>query len=73
MRQISQTSVLPPNLMLLPKKRQQLAKKTFDYWWNANSSVVFSELSKWSGLVASPLISKYELMLLCVLADKPNQ
>ncbi|WP_219848071.1 MULTISPECIES: hypothetical protein [unclassified Shewanella] len=52
--------------------RQQLAKKTFDYWWNANSSVVFSELSKWSGLVASPLISKYELMLLCILADKPN-
>lgn len=49
--------------------QQQMAKKTFDYWWNANSSIVFSELSTRSGLVASPLISKYELMLLCILAD----
>lgn len=47
---------------------QQLAKKIFDYWWNANSSIVFSELSKWSGLIASPLISKFELMLICILA-----
>lgn len=47
--------------------QQQLAKKTFDYWWNANSAMVFSELSAWSGIVASPLISKYGLMLLCIL------
>lgn len=51
---------------------QQLIKKTFDYWWNANSSVVFSEISKWSGLAASPLISKYELMLICIMADKSS-
>lgn len=50
---------------------QQLAKKTFDHWWNANSSIVFSELSMRSGLVASPLMSKYELMLICILAEQP--
>lgn len=52
---------------------QQKAKQTFDYWWNANSSVVLSELCKWTGLKAEPLISKYELMLIALMdsEDRP--
>lgn len=50
----------------------QLAKQTFDYWWNANSSVVFSELCHWVNVKADPLISKYELMLIAVIADTPS-
>lgn len=50
--------------------QQQLIKNTFDYWWNTNSTFVIAELSTWSGLAATPLVSKDELMLLCMLADK---
>lgn len=49
----------------------QQAKKTFDYWWNANSSLVLSELCHWVDVKADPLITKYELMLLGMLADSP--
>jgi len=49
---------------------EQRVKKTFDYWWNANSSVVLSELCKWCNLKADPLISKYELMLMCLMANQ---
>lgn len=49
---------------------EQRVKKTFDYWWNANSSVVLSELCKWCNLKADPLISKYELMLMCLMSNQ---
>lgn len=49
---------------------RQKAKQTFDYWWNTNSSVVLSELCKWSGLKADPIVSKYELMLIAIMAQK---
>lgn len=51
---------------------QQKAKQTFDYWWNANSSVVLSELCKWTGLQAEPLISKYELMLIALMDSEDS-
>lgn len=49
---------------------RQKAKQTFDYWWNTNSSVVLSELCKWTGLKADPIVSKYELMLIAIMAQK---
>lgn len=51
---------------------KQLAKQTFDYWWNANSSLVLSVLCHWTNLKGDPLISKYELMLLAVIAATPE-
>jgi len=48
---------------------RQLAKMTFDYWWNANSSVVFSELCKKSGVEDSVGLSKYEFMLVCAINE----
>ncbi len=48
-------------------------KYSFDYWWNSNAALVLSELCKWTGLKADPIVSKYELMLLAIMAqqDKP--
>jgi len=47
--------------------REQQLKKTFDYWWNSNSKLVFSELCKMSGLECQSILSKYELMLIVAL------
>lgn len=51
---------------------KQQAKATFDYWWNSNSSLVLSELCKWTNLTANPLISKYELMAISLIAENPR-
>jgi len=50
--------------------KEQQAKNTFDFWWNSNASLVLSELCKWSGLAADPIMSKYELMLANILFDQ---
>lgn len=50
--------------------KEQQAKHTFDFWWNSNASLVLSELCKWSGLVADPIMSKYELMLAKIMFDQ---
>jgi hypothetical protein len=47
---------------------QQHTKATFDYWWNANSTLVLSEICKWTGLKSNKIISKYELMLIVVMS-----
>lgn len=59
-----------PDSLAQELANQQKAKQTFDYWWNVNSSVVLSELCKWTGLKADPLISKYELMLISLVASE---
>lgn len=50
--------------------KQQRVKDIFDYWWNSNASIVFSELCNWSGLKGDPIVSKYELMLLAVFSEE---
>ena len=50
--------------------KRQLAKQTFDYWWNANAAIVLSELCMWAGLKADPPVSKYELMLVSIMASR---
>jgi hypothetical protein len=49
---------------------EQDVKTTFDYWWNVNSTLVLSELCKWVGLKSNTIISKYELMLIWIVASK---
>ncbi|HHJ3076838.1 TPA: hypothetical protein ACPVZG_000634 [Vibrio parahaemolyticus] len=51
----------------------QRVKKYFDYWWNTNSSLVFSESMNHVGLKCNPVLTKYELMTMVLLSryDKP--
>ncbi|EGR2227219.1 hypothetical protein DZF79_02985 [Vibrio parahaemolyticus] len=51
----------------------QRVKKYFDYWWNTNSSLVFSEAMNHVGLKCDPVLTKYELMTMMLLSrhDKP--
>ena len=50
-----------------------IIKKYFDYWWNTNSSLVFSESMNHAGLKCNPILTKYELMTMVLLSryDKP--
>lgn len=45
-------------------------KKYFDFWWYANSKMVFSEICKWAGLKSNVLMSKYEFMLISIIANQ---
>lgn len=49
---------------------EQVAKLTFDYWWNSNSMLVMSELCKAAGIKPNKILSKYELMLICILDQR---
>lgn len=51
---------------------EQRIKKYFDYWWNTNSSVVFSEILAYVGLGCNPVLSKFELMAMAVMGRYEN-
>lgn len=49
--------------------KQHNVKRTFDYWWSCNSMLVFSELFRKLNIPVENIFSKYELMVLCRLAE----
>lgn len=51
------------------KAQEQATKRLFEYWWHANAALVFGECCKKSGLTGDPVITKYELMLMHILAS----
>ena len=48
---------------------EQRLKRTFDYWWRANSHLVFGEVFKWGEVTPDGAISKYQIYALCILRD----
>lgn len=47
-------------------------KTLFEFWWNANASVVFSELCNFLDIGVNPIISKYELMTYFLMQQYEN-
>jgi hypothetical protein len=55
------------------KAKAQKTKRLFEFWWQANSALVFGELCKKTGLKGDPAISKYEFMIMKILSSHESE
>lgn len=67
-----ESNIWTPNSDAEVLSEQHKTKTLFDYWWNANASIVLSELCTWAGLRSHPIMSQTEFMLLSYLAERPR-